>query len=669
MSGLPWPSLSPPTLDWGLDQTPRSREYDDIYYSPGNGLAESRHVFPGGLDLPRRWAGRGRFVLGETGFGTGLNFLLTWDLWRQTQPPSARLHYLAVEAHPLGREDLQRALSPFVELSPLARELVACWPMAHPGFHLRLLDGGRVILLLMFGDASACLGQLRAHVDGWYLDGFAPARNPAMWCPALFRELARLSLPGAPLATFSAAGVVRRGLEDVGFITRKTPGYGRKRERLVGEYAGPVTALEQSDAPWWRGPAPAASASVAIIGAGVAGCASAHMLAALGGEPQVFEQHDGPAQEASGNPSGLVEPRLTRDYSLPGRFHTGAFLDAVALYDALAARGNNGWREPRGLLSLATDADAARHGELLAQSLHWPESWLDWLSPDQVAQRYGLPGSHGGLWLGQAGVANPPALCRHLLGDVPCRTGCRVERLEHVGDVWVGRDQQGRILLEAPTVILANAMDCARLLPHWRRGLAANRGQISLYPEADPALPPAAGVVFDSYVTPPFADPEGQWLRVVGASYTPWDERHRPDWGEERQDDHARVRLALEKQWPALAARLPASPVGYRAALRATTADRMPVAGPLPDWDACQRIYASLRHGPGNRTFPDAPTLPGLYAVTGLGSRGLQTAPLAAALVAARVLGTPWPLEADLAQAVHPARFLIRALRQGKMPS
>ncbi len=226
--------LRPASLKW-RDGTPYSDIFDDVYFSASDGLAESRYVFLQGNDLPARFASADHFTIGETGFGTGLNFLLSLAAWRESAPPAAHLHYLSVEKHPLSIADLRRVSRLWPALAAPAEELLSLYPPLLGGRHQLQLRDGRVTLTLLLGDALALLPDVQTVVDAWYLDGFAPAKNPAMWSAGVLREVARLSRPGTSFATFTAAGAVRRELQAAGFTVHKRAGFGRKREMLAGQ--------------------------------------------------------------------------------------------------------------------------------------------------------------------------------------------------------------------------------------------------------------------------------------------------------------------------------------------------------------------------------------------------------------------------------------------------
>ncbi|MGA9394050.1 MAG: tRNA (5-methylaminomethyl-2-thiouridine)(34)-methyltransferase MnmD, partial [Azonexus sp.] len=194
--------LQPARLAFKPDGTPYSAAYDDIYHTAHGGPAQARHVFLGGNDLPARWQGRDRFVILETGFGLGLNFLATWQAWRDDPQCCRRLHFVSLEKHPFSSADLAIAHRAWPEFADLAATLQQLWPPLTPGTHRLRFDDDRVILTLIFGDATTRMREVDASVDAFYLDGFAPVNNPELWSLSLCKALARLAAPGATLATW-----------------------------------------------------------------------------------------------------------------------------------------------------------------------------------------------------------------------------------------------------------------------------------------------------------------------------------------------------------------------------------------------------------------------------------------------------------------------------------
>lgn len=208
-------------IDW-KGGVPIARRFDDPYYSLDNGLEETRHVFLAGNDLPVRFSGD--FGIAELGFGTGLNFLVTWAAWEAAGRPG-RLRFTSFEAFPMPHDAMAQALAPFTELAPYSDILLTGWKAGAGPTEL----AAGITLHVIQGDARATVPAWDGHADAWYLDGFSPAKNPELWEPALIRAVGAHTRPDGTAATYSAAGHIRRALEDAGFSVSRTTGYGRKR--------------------------------------------------------------------------------------------------------------------------------------------------------------------------------------------------------------------------------------------------------------------------------------------------------------------------------------------------------------------------------------------------------------------------------------------------------
>ena len=623
MRELPFPELE--WLDGGI---PASTRFGDVYYSAG-GKAEAAHVFMAGIGAPETWAERRRFTVAETGFGTGLNFLCLWDLWRRTAPPGARLDYVAVEGFPMAADQMARAQADFPAIS---RELLAKLPPRRAGYHALSLDGGRVGLTLLYGEAAAMLAGLEARVDAWFLDGFAPAKNPDMWTPALLRQVARLTRPDGRIATFTAAGAVRRGLEAAGFAMEKRPGFGAKRECLAGRLR--AAAKDPEAAPWFRPPEPAQpGARVAVVGAGIAGATAARALTRQGFDVTIFEAGAAPAAGASGTPAAVLQPRPYVTQDANGWFHAAAYRRAIQLYD-----GIDGTWLRRGLLVAGRDADDAARFRKLADA--------EWLDPDAARERTGLDVGLSGAWFADAGTLDTQRLCQGLSDGIEMRAGVVIDDLARLQ----GEGFNAVVLAAGPQV---RDFQAALGLE-----LYANRGQVSRAGPTAATAGQIAPVTYGGYLTP-----AGSGGHVIGSSFRRIDDPAGADWRTPRADDDT-DNLAL------LAARLPGPAAGLTAdgaawtGLRATTTDRMPFVGALPDRAAYAADYADLRHGAKDRSFPPAKYRDGLYTLSGLGSRGFLTAPLAADILAAMLAGAPLPQPRPVLDALHPARFAIRHLKR-----
>lgn len=631
-------------LAFRADGTPFSESYDDVYHSADGGPGQARHVFIEGNELPLRWRRRDLFVVVETGFGLGLNFLATWSAWRDDPDRPARLHFISVEKHPLSAAELSRAHLRWPELDPLSRQLAALWPPLVPGFQRLHFEAGRVNLTLLFGDAEPSLARLDARVDAFFLDGFSPERNPGMWSAALMARLARLAARDATFATYSAAGSVRETLTAAGFEVEKRPGYGRKREMLCGR-------LAETAQPGAREPRrPACAGRAIVIGAGIAGSAVAEQLAARRWQVDVIERHGAPAQEASGNLAGVLRPMLSQDDNLASRLSRACYLYALRHIHALRLEGAPLPGEFHGVLQFARDAEHESSQKAMVDKHAYPPEYVSFLVREGIVARLGRSVESGGWFFPGGGWVNPPGLCRALLSRHPepirALFGREVARLEPMTDGWCARDASGAIIAEAPLVVLASAYDAIRLVPSCALPLRRVRGQVTYLPQGvDPS--PNLVLCRQGYL----ASTAGG-RACVGATFDFDDDEALP-----RPSGHRSNLARLEALLPGAGSDLDADTLEGRVGFRTATPDRFPLIGALPD---------STR-GPMSRNIRlhDVPRMPRLFGLLGYGARGLVLASLVAEALASRLNGEPMPLESDLLAAVDPARFLLRAARRG----
>ena len=343
--------IVPAEVDFSDPAAPVSPHFGDVYHSRAGALPQARHVFVAGNGLPGRWQGREHFVVLETGFGLGNNFLATWDAWRQDPARCERLVFVSVEKHPLKRADLARvhAASP---LPALAAQLVERWPPLTPGLHSLSFESGRVALLLGLGDARALAQQLVLQADALYLDGFAPSRNPELWDAWLLKSLARHAAPGMTAATWSISRPMRRSLAALGFEVELAPGFANTPEMTVARFAPRHTPQR----PAGREPVAPGARRALIIGAGLGGAACALALSRQGVACTVLDALPGPAQARSGNPAGQLHGTLNPDDGPHARFHRPPARAPPARARAPAGAGRRprrGRRRPRARRSAA----------------------------------------------------------------------------------------------------------------------------------------------------------------------------------------------------------------------------------------------------------------------------------------------------------------------------
>ncbi|MND76140.1 tRNA 5-methylaminomethyl-2-thiouridine biosynthesis bifunctional protein MnmC [compost metagenome] len=499
------------------------------------------------------------------------------------------------------------------------------------------------------------LPELDARIDAWFLDGFSPAKNPEMWTDALFRQMARLSATGASLATFTSAGFVRRGLIAAGFRMERVKGYGQKREMLVGEFSG---TPDDSAKPWFaRPPRPSGPREALVIGGGLAGCATASSLAGRGWRVTLIERHAALAEEASGNPQGVLYLKLSAHGTALSKLVVGGFGYTRRQLEHLQAGVD--W-SACGVLQLAFDAkEAERQARLVAA---FPSDLLRPVDAGEASQLAGLALEQGGLWYAEAGWVHPPALCR-LLASQPgiCvltqHEAFELRRADGQWQAW----QDHQLLASAPVAVLCTASEVRHFAAAEHLKLKRIRGQISRLPSTSASRALRTVLCAEGYVAPPRAGEH-----TLGASFN----FQRDDLALSA-DEHADNLGMLRQISPALAEALhvdqldPAALTG-RAAFRSTSPDYLPLVGPLVDAPAFNRVYARLAKDASLRIDTPAPWLEGLYVNCGHGSRGLITAPLSGELLAAWLDDEPLPLPRAVAEACHPSRFLLRELIRGR---
>ncbi|MGO4323171.1 bifunctional tRNA (5-methylaminomethyl-2-thiouridine)(34)-methyltransferase MnmD/FAD-dependent 5-carboxymethylaminomethyl-2-thiouridine(34) oxidoreductase MnmC [Pseudomonas sp. KB_12] len=651
-------------LDWDDQGRPRSRVFDDVYFSDQSGLEETRYVFLEQNNLAERFAALaddGRLVIGETGFGTGLNFLCAWQLFEQCAPAGARLHFVSVEKYPLSPEDLRRALALWPQLSLQAEQLLEQYVAIHQGFQRLVLAGGRVTLTLLIGDALEQLPQLDGQIDAWFLDGFAPARNPEMWTAELFAELARLAAPDATLSTFTSTGWVRRLLNAAGFKMKRTPGIGHKWEILRGVFLGwpEQTAAPSSAKPWYARPAALTGERRAlVIGGGLAGCASAASLAARGWQVTLLERHAGLAEEASGNPQGVLYLKLSAHGTALSQMILSGFGYTRRVLEQLQ-RGTD-W-DACGVLQLAFNSKEAERQAQLAEA--FPRDLLHTLDQSEAQVRSGIGLACGGLFYPESGWVHPPALCRWQASGttIDVQPHHEVLSLRRVDGQWQAWDGE-RCLASAPVAILASAAEIKRFEPAADLPLKRIRGQITRLPQTTRSQSLATVVCAEGYVAPPRLGEH-----TLGASFDFNSDDLTPTAAEHAGNLQMLEEISLDLVDRLNAGSLDPERLEGRAAFRCTSPDYLPIVGPLADRPAFTEAYAAL--GKDARQVPDTPCpwLDGLYINSGHGSRGLITAPLSGELIAAWLDNEPLPLPRSVAEACHPNRFALRALIRGKV--
>ena len=602
-----------PELKWKEGNVPYSPLLSDVYYSVHNGLDETRSVFLEGCGLPQSWNKKGNFTVGELGFGTGLNFLALWHLWNEHRPStSSWLEFVSYENSPLTRDQAELALSPWFELKELADLLLQAWPNRALGVRRAEWPEFGVGLTLHIDEIKIALPASRFIADAWFLDGFAPARNPEMWTQEVFGCIAERSDQNTRLATYSVAGDVRRGLEKVGFQVERKPGHGTKRQRLEAIYVdGHRVAADPYGIRWLdRQPK-----RVAILGAGIAGATLARALTEQSCDVDVFDHENSRSLGASGNRYALVMPRLDATDTLEARILIEAYIAASESYKEMP-----GVYETEITQLPRTEKEKQKFKKLMLDP-PLPEEDLVLSANSALIHRRAL-------------IVKPKVLIDALLSRANIKN--KRPSISELKDYDVVVIASGFATLDyVPWLDLSPKLGQVEYVGECsaRRASALAAGHFGLAMGNDRFW----GATFDKFDGCISVTASAQQRNIEGL------QKLNPVWLEDVKG------LKTES----------------RASVRATTPDRLPLIGAIPDYEKYVETFIEYSNG----TLPraDAPLIEGWYVSSGFGTRGFTWGPWAASILTAQILGRPYPATESTLQAVSPARQILKAIKKGKL--
>lgn len=665
-------ALAPAEVVWSDDERPKSAIFDD-FYNPESSTAkpiDPQTLFLQSNALPKRWiklSPNSIFTLGETGFGLGHNFLKSWQLWLQAAPAGARLHFISCEKYPISKFDLIRAHQRWPELHTLAAQLQAAYPpLLAEGIHQLHLQPGNITLSLIIDDANAGFTSLQLEgscdraVDAWILDGFAPYKNPSMWSPALAQTLAQLSRPNASLvAAFGDIEIVKN-FSAVGFQFDKTPTDQTSTVNLRARLTA-TPAKEFTTTPWHlanncsENRQQTKVQTVAIIGAGIAGCTLARALAERGLQVEVFERSSQVASGASGNLQAALYARLSAKPGPNGDFNLHALQFALRYYRQYCPRAAHFC----GLLQLAQKPTEIHAQQQVAARLTQfrAGALAHVVSAVEASRIAGLSLQHGGMFFPECGWLEPDKVCTELLRhvNIQLHVNTTLNHLEFANKRWQLQLQTTDSALSAfnaDAVALCIANGVKQFAPTNPLPLISIRGQVSLASTSVLSQNLRSVLCGDGYIAPAHNQ-----QHCFGATYKLKDEQTEIRLLENRQNLDTLAQLL-----PEVATEFSGMPLHGRASVRAATPDYLPLAGPVPKWDALEQTYRQLAKNRKQLIPQTATYWPGLHVLAGLGSRGFCYAPLAAEVVAAWVCNGLPPVSRQLVKALHPARFAVRAL-------
>ena len=671
----PHKSVNPANISWDASGHPFSNDYQDIYYSKADALSESTFVFLNANRLEERWHKMVNpdFIIGECGFGGGLNFLNTCRLWCKSADPGSVLHYLALELHPFHKTDLRQLHQLYPEFQMYSDSLLAVYPPLCPGIHQRELtvDQHRIVLTLAFGDASIMLGKIWQangfRVDAWYLDGFTPTRNPSMWNDKLCARVAALSKAGTTLTTYSASGLIKNALQQNGFSISRKAGFAAKRHMLCATYT--AGNAEQNNTvndriplnitqSFFRTPNHTAQhKNVLIIGAGLAGCSSAHVLAASGWQVTLIDREESIANKASGNTRAIVNCKLSNSRDASSDFYMHAYLYAVQHYKQLAKIHRIDWT-PCGILQLAyNEREQTRQNQYLLK----PHASQFVYQADALGatEKAGVKLNSDALFLPDSGYINPKALCHAYLQHdaITCLTATEALYLQQHKNGWEVFGPQGSIA-RTDVVIIANAQDAHNFEQCRHYPLLSNVGQIDEFPQTESSRNLACVLCARAYILP-----AADGTHCIGGSTAT-----AARLSENVCDTTRRNLQLLATVSPELSEDFSGQAAQYsRSGTRCSSPDYLPLVGAVENWKLSQEIYKELARNARKNISTPPVYEPGLYINVAHGSHGLTSTPLAAAYLAGLLDNTPLPASNDVLSCLHPLRFLIKDLQKQRL--
>ncbi|MBA6297387.1 bifunctional tRNA (5-methylaminomethyl-2-thiouridine)(34)-methyltransferase MnmD/FAD-dependent 5-carboxymethylaminomethyl-2-thiouridine(34) oxidoreductase MnmC [Colwellia sp. MB02u-9] len=658
------------------DGSPYSSQFEDIYFDSNHGTSQSECIFIDGNNLKARLAQYPeKFVIAETGFGTGLNFLLTLAVFNQIkltahQQNSApakvsALHFISVEKYPLSKQQLAQALAIFPQLKEYSQQLITQYPERFDkDITLSFLEGS-VTLQLIFNDATQGLTQLgnekevrpSTQVDAWFLDGFSPAKNPEMWHEALFKQITRLSNEQATLATFTVSGEVKRQLVSAGFRVEKRPAIGKKNEMLSAVFQqNPFSGKGYQQRPIVNKPQ-----HVSIIGGGIASACAAYALTKAGVKVTVYCQDFSVAQGASSNNIAALYPLIHQKADDISLFYQQAFEQALTYYKSISEQGFHFDHDWCGLLEISYKPALALRQQHIADSSVWPKSLIHSVDKNQASALADIALDHGGLFFPKAGWIAPAQLVKQIFKAAELSHRLRIETGCKINEI--SQQAQGKWLLHSDTdnypanvIVYCGGAQGIPLNLIEQLPLTSVRGQVSNMTSNEKIAKLATVICHKGYLTP-----ANKNLHCIGATF----QKHSFDIDNKAEEDQFNLAM-LDKCLPGLTQWQSTDIFSSKARLRCMTPDHLPMVGAMPDIAGHKQQFPHLSKDKRWRYNQQAPVIENLYMLTGLGARGLCTAPLLADILTADICGTPYPLNNEQLFNLAPNRFVIRDIIRRK---
>ncbi|MBT1450972.1 bifunctional tRNA (5-methylaminomethyl-2-thiouridine)(34)-methyltransferase MnmD/FAD-dependent 5-carboxymethylaminomethyl-2-thiouridine(34) oxidoreductase MnmC [Glaciecola sp. XM2] len=667
--------------------TPQSDAFGDVYFSNDDGLLESEYVFLQGNKLLERWLAwpEQTFTIAETGLGTCLNVLLTLRAFQQfrdshADAPLKHLYFVSFEKYPIEQAQLTKTLSAWPELASYVEVLTKQYPPPLKGVHRRRFFNDLVTLDFVFDDAEQGMQQMYCPesglVDAWYLDGFAPSKNARMWDEGVFKQIARLSKADASLATFTAAGHVKRSLQDNGFSVSKIKGFGRKREMIIAQCKPDETDTKHKKHRTFSKIQPpyfyrhsmkntANKASIAIVGAGIAGALLAMRLCELGQSVTLICKDSKAAQGASGNPIGGFYPQLNAEAGTNSQFFVHSFLYAKAFYQQLLGDGILFEHDWCGVLQLGFNQNTATRLEKMSVLELWPESLAEVVDATKASDIAGIPIPYPALFLSEGGWISPVSLIQSCLdkanatGLLHCLYNNECTAYESIGDsvkVSLIDKHHTQSQHHYDALVLATGHHTAALAGQFLP-VRLTRGQVEHLPSTPTTQHLKTVLCHKGYFTP-----YHNGGHALGSTYVKNDVATEYRSEEQQQNLNMHQKALADAPWINELSGLDTQSFSGRAAVRCSTPDHLPLVGAMPNIEAQLTHLEDLYKALPAHHYARADDIDNVFVLSGLGSRGITSAPLMVDTLVSQMLNRPMPMSNLLLNAVQPNRFLVRAL-------
>ena len=657
-------------IHFNQENTPVSDKFDDVYFSNQDGLAETHYVFLEGNQLWERWVNyqESHFVIAETGFGTGLNFFAVTTLFREFRQkypdsPLKRLYFISFEKYPLLLDALQQAHLAYPQFSHLAQHLQQNWLNPTQGCYRFHFD--ETTLDLWFGDVAENLPQLgdymNSKIDAWFLDGFAPSKNPDMWNEHLYQQMFRFTKLQGTFATFTAASAVRKGLENAGFNIKKRKGFGKKRECLSGQKTQEKpTALST---PWFHSQsANLNKQDIAIIGGGIASLCTAISLVKRGAKITIYCEDEQTALNASGNKQGAFYPQLSDDNERNIRFYIHAFAYGHQFLQWAIQQQIEFEHEFCGVALCAYNEKAESKLNKIS-ALNLPSNLYKSLNQTELSEKVGLSLPFGGGFILQGAWLAPRQLVQHAFAflekqGVQIKTLQKVTALSQTENGWQITTAENKTFCHE-VVVLANGHKLTEFEQTQKLPLYPVRGQVSQIPTSANLLKLKTVLCYDGYLTP--VD-QAKTSHCIGASHVR-DNATREFSLTEQQENQQKIQQNIPEEWTK---EVDTSGNLARIGVRCSVRDLTPMMGAVPHFSAQQTQYQNLFNlRRRKQPIEQAENYPNLYLIGALGSRGLTSAPFLGETLASLIYGEPLPMSEDLIHNLMPNRSWVRRWLKG----